>query len=63
MVMPQAGYEEQRDSTEAHKISPAPTATAQRQNKTCKTAEFYVSDTRSVFAEALGNGPLAVDTL
>ena len=27
MVMPQPGYEEQWDTTEAHKISPAPTAT------------------------------------
>jgi hypothetical protein len=40
MVMPQAGYEEQRDTTEAHKISPAPTATAQRQKKTCKPLHF-----------------------
>jgi len=62
MVMPKPGYEEQRDTTETHKISPAPTATAQRQKKTCKTAKFYAGDTQSVLAEALGNGPLAVDT-
>jgi hypothetical protein len=61
MVIPQAGYEEQRDTTEAHKIPPAPTATAQRQKKTCKTAEFYAGDMRSVFTRAVGNDPLAVD--
>jgi hypothetical protein len=62
MVMPKPGYEEQRDTTEAHKISPAPTAIAERQKKTCKTAEFYAGDTRAVFDVAVGNHPLRVDT-
>jgi hypothetical protein len=61
MVMPQAGYEDQRETTEVHKISPAPTATAHRQKKTCKTAEFYADDVRSVFTRAVGNDPLTVD--
>jgi hypothetical protein len=59
--MSKLGNEEQRDTTEAHKISPTPTATAQRQKKTCKTAEFYVGDMRLVFTTAVGNDPLAVD--
>jgi hypothetical protein len=43
------------------KIPTAPTATTQRQKKTCKAAEFYAGDMRSVLAVAVGNNLLAVD--
>ena len=50
------GYEEQRDTTEAHKTSPAPTAAAITQEKDLLNSTFYAVDKRSVLTVAVDNG-------
>jgi hypothetical protein len=44
------------------KTSPAPTATAQGQKKTCKIADFYGGDWRSILVMAVGKFALRAMT-
>ena len=62
MVMPQSEYEEQRDSTGAHKTSPAPTASSLKGMKDPLNRRFLHVSPRSVSPAAVDKAVSARDS-